>query len=60
MELNMWIITLITFCVILVENVTTLVQSIVNGDSPFLIHLVTMFVSISMICTSSIQICTLA
>ena len=59
MELDMWIVTLIVFCVMLIENVTTLIQMIANDSSSFFIHLVAMFVSISMICTSIIQICIL-
>lgn len=59
--LDMWIIALITFCVLLVENVSTLVQAIVkdNGYFLFSIHLITMLVSVSMICTSIIQIVSL-
>ena len=60
MELDMWIITLIAFCVILVENITTLIQAITNGNPLFSFYVFTMFVSICMICTSIIQICVLA
>lgn len=60
MELNMWIITLITFCVLLVENITTLIQSIDNRSGFSILHCIAMFMSISMICTSIVQICILA
>lgn len=59
--LDMWIITLIAFCVLLVENVSTLIQSIVKDDGYFFfnIHLITMLISVSMICTSIVQIVSL-
>lgn len=60
MELNMWIITLIAFCVILVENVTTLIQAIKCGNLLFSFHTFVMCVSVCMIITSIIQICILA
>ena len=38
--LDMWIIALITFCVLLIENVSTLVQAIVKDDGYFLFILI--------------------
>lgn len=60
MELNMWIIALITFCVMLIENITTLIQVIKDDNPLFVFNTLTMCVSICMIITSIIQICILA
>lgn len=60
MELNMWIIAFITFCVMLIENITILIKVIKDDNPLFLFNTLTMCVSICMIITSIIQICILA
>ena len=60
MELNMWIIAFITFCVMLIENITTFIQVIKDDNPLFVFNTLTMCISICMIITSIIQICILA
>ena len=55
--LDMWIGFLIIFCIMLTENITTLVQSIKDDSLSFFLPLTATFGSVGMIITSIIQIC---
>lgn len=58
--LDMWWGFLIIFCVMLTENIVTLVQCIKDNKISFIVPCMATYLSICMIITSIIQICNLS